>query len=136
MKTMTICSTHGIQMASEPTTKATAKAGPAAPRADAGRRPPGSAGGLAATGGAALDPDHGKPSQAGLSKIQRWASGTSPLHAHALEERVAEHAARLGRPVQGPDALVEPFRLDQARRDRRLADALDHRGERPAREPV
>jgi hypothetical protein len=59
MNTMTICSTHGIQMASEPTTKATAKAGPAAPRADAGRRPPGSAGGLAATGGAVPDPDHG-----------------------------------------------------------------------------
>jgi hypothetical protein len=38
--------------------------------------------------------------------------------------------------VQGADALVEALRLDQAGGDRVLADALDHRRERPAREAV
>ena len=37
MKTMTICSTHGIQMASEPTVNDSRNAGTAAPAAGAGR---------------------------------------------------------------------------------------------------
>jgi hypothetical protein len=53
-----------------------------------------------------------------------------------LEERVAEHAVGLGRPVQVLHARIEHAGIDQAGRDGGFADALDHRGERLPGEAV
>src|SRR5580692_10791499 len=53
-----------------------------------------------------------------------------------LEERVAEDPVFLGRAEQVADARVEMVGGGEAAGHGRLADALDHRGERPADEPV
>src|SRR5829696_10028829 len=60
----------------------------------------------------------------------------APLRSDTFEERVTEHPIRLGRSVEVSNALVEARRVDQARRDRGLAYALDHRSERPSCESV
>jgi len=60
----------------------------------------------------------------------------APLLAHGLEERVAEDAVCLSRPVQIPDACIEGFRLGDAGLKRGFPDTLDHRGERLLREAV
>jgi hypothetical protein len=70
------------------------------------------------------------------SGYPRSVSGARPFLADALEECIAEHAVGLGRSVEMSDARIEAFRRNKTRRYRRLANALDHRGERLPRETV
>jgi len=65
-----------------------------------------------------------------LPRLPTAGSGAPPLVPHALEERVAEHAVPLGRPVEIIDACIERRRLYETRGNRGLANTLDHRGER------
>jgi hypothetical protein len=59
--------------------------------------------------------------------------GTPP---DALEERVAEDTVGLRGPVQRADPGIEVLGSGEPGGERRRADPLDHRGERPAREAV
>src|SRR5207245_6401967 len=62
--------------------------------------------------------------------------GASPFLAHTLEERIAEDAVRLSRSVEIPDTCIKDLRFGDTSRNRGLANALDHRGERLPREAV
>src|SRR5687768_6244057 len=64
-------------------------------------------------------------------------SEKSPLRTgNALEERVTEHAIGFGSAMQRTNASIECDGIDDLRLYRRVANALDHRGERPPREPI
>src|SRR5215470_17342839 len=52
------------------------------------------------------------------------------LHAHRLEEGVAEYAVWLSRSIEITDPGVEPLGLRESLRYHGFANALDHRGER------
>src|SRR5262245_55009829 len=60
----------------------------------------------------------------------------SALPGRRLEERVAEGPVRLRGAIEVADPASPALRFDQAFGQRALADALDHRGERPSREAL
>src|SRR5260370_31580297 len=53
-------------------------------------------------------------------------SVASPLLSHALEERVAEDAVRLSRPVKISNPCIEGFGIGDTGRNRGFANAFDH----------
>src|SRR6478672_2553263 len=55
---------------------------------------------------------------------------------HAFEKRVAEDPVVFGGSVEGPNPFVEALRGDDSGADGLLANGLDHRRERLAREAV
>jgi hypothetical protein len=57
-------------------------------------------------------------------------SEASPLLSHALEERVAEDAVRLSRPVKISNPCIEGFGIGDTGRNRGFANAFDHRRKR------